>query len=135
MTSQRGRPDPDEEWERWVCWLGEEAAAPSIWNDILAMLAARQIWDGYRIVYNSAPTPTRSNATFQSWVTEQYVARQAMAILRQVDIDRDVIYLARLLQEIARSMTFPLACPPKQRTRDPHAGGTLPAGRHRYPSA
>src|SRR4051812_13360515 len=90
------RPDPDEEWQRWVDWLGEGAGSPSIWDDVVAMMASRQIWEGFRFIYNGAPDAARRNATFQSWIVENYVRRQPLAIRRQTEPRSDVISLARL---------------------------------------
>jgi hypothetical protein len=44
------RPNPDEEWQLWADWLGEGTSMASIRDDVLAMLAARQIWDSFRLV-------------------------------------------------------------------------------------
>lgn len=101
MRAER-RPDPDEEWARWIAWIGEQPGGPSIWDDVLAMMMSRQIWDDFRILYDDAPPEARKNATFQSWVNESYVHRQAMAVRRQTDTDRDVISLAHLIQQVGR---------------------------------
>jgi hypothetical protein len=97
------RPDPEEEWARWVDWLGE-GPAPSIWDDVVAMMASRQVWEAFQIVYKSAPevVRTRRNPTFYSWITDGYTRRQGLAIRRQVDMDRDVISLAGLIDRVRR---------------------------------
>ena len=95
------KPDPDEEWARWVEWLGE-GPAPSIWEDVVAMMAARQIWEGFRILYFAAPEEARRNATFHSWLVQNYVHRQALAIRRQTDTDRDVVSLGHLIDQVRR---------------------------------
>jgi hypothetical protein len=102
MTTKTGPPDPDEEWARWIAWLGEEGRGPSIWEDVLAMMASRQIWDGLRTVQNQAPVAALKNATFWSWAAENYVRRQALAIRRQVDLDKDVVSLGRLIDQVRR---------------------------------
>ncbi len=66
------------------------------------MLVSRQVWDSYRILYNTAPASAHEDATFSSWVAENYLRRQAMAIRRQVDTHRDVISLAHLIQRVRR---------------------------------
>jgi hypothetical protein len=96
------QPDPDEEGARWIAWIGERPGGPSIWDDVVAMIVSRQIWDGFRILYDDAPPEARTNATFQSWVNESYIHRQAMAVRRQTDTDRDVISLAHLIQQVSR---------------------------------
>jgi hypothetical protein len=95
------KPDSGEEWGRWVEWLGE-GPAPSIWEDVVAMMAARQIWEGFRILCFAAPEEARRNGTFHSWLTQNYVHRQALAIRRQKDTDRDVVSLGHLIQQVRR---------------------------------
>ena len=91
----------DREWNRWVAWLGGPGD-PSIWDDVVAMMAARQIWDGHNVVQHNAPPQALKAATFASWVAHNYVGRQAMAVRRQVDIDRRVISLGRLIHRVGR---------------------------------
>jgi hypothetical protein len=97
-----GRPNPEEEWKRWVAWLGEASSQPSIQDDVVAMLAARQVWDSFRLVYNNAPYQAHKMQTMMSWVSESYSHRQAMAIRRQLDLDHDVISLAKLIDRVRR---------------------------------
>lgn len=102
MTTNAGPPDPDEEWARWVAWSGEDPGGPSIWDDVVAMIASRQIWDGLKTIQMQAPSDALKSGMFWSWAAENYVRRQAMAIRRQVDTDHDVVSLARLIQAVGR---------------------------------
>ncbi len=95
------RPDPDEEWARWVAWL-EGPQSPSIWDDVIGMIASRQVWEGFQIVYGDAPEEARKNTTFQTWIVNGYLSRQGSAIRRQVDTDSDVVSLGRLIEHVRR---------------------------------
>ena len=66
------------------------------------MMAARQIWEGFRILYFAAPEEARRNGTFHLWLTQNYLHRQALAIRRQTDTDRDVVSLGHLIQQVRR---------------------------------
>jgi hypothetical protein len=109
MTDGAHGIDADREWDLWVSWLGETPGGPSIWDDVVAMMTARQVWDGFGILYNNAPAEAHRNATFASWVKDNYVGRQAMAIRRQRDIHDDVVSIARLIDRV-RQYPFVLSC-------------------------
>lgn len=93
--------DPDARWERWRTWLGENPKPPSIYEDVVAMMAPRQVWDSFNRIYGAAPEEARSFGTFQSWVAQNYVRFLALGIRRQCDTRADVISLGRLLHDIA----------------------------------
>ena len=78
---------------RWVAWLD------TIWNDVIPMMAARQIWRGYMHLVRANP-PVQAPDTFHSWVTSNYVRTQAIGIRRQTDNRTDVVSLGRLLAEV-----------------------------------
>ena len=42
------------------------------------------------------------NGTFHSWLSQNYVHRQALAIRRQTDTDHDVVSLGHLIQQVRR---------------------------------
>ena len=71
------------------------------------MIAARQVWDSFGLVYNDAPAEAHKMRTMMSWVSETYVHRQAMAIRRQMDMDHDVISLAKLIDRVRRYPDVP----------------------------
>jgi hypothetical protein len=55
-------------------------------------------------VYNNAPEVVLSNGTFPSWIKQNYIGAQAMAIRRQLDTKHaDVVSLARLIQDVSRN--------------------------------
>ena len=76
--------------------MAGRGSRPHIWEDVVAMMAARQIWEGFRKVYFAAPEEARRNENFHSWLTQNYLHRQAFAIRRQTDTDRDVVSLGSL---------------------------------------
>jgi HEPN superfamily AbiU2-like protein len=78
---------------RWVAWLD------TIWNDVIPMMAARQIWRGYMHLIRANP-PVETPGTFHSWVTSNYARTQAIGIRRQTDVRTDVVSLGRLLPEV-----------------------------------
>ena len=94
--------DAETEWERWRGWLGVEPKQPTIFQDVVTMMATRQIWDEYREVYDHAPDRARSHGTFDNWLAGNYWRTQVMAVRRQVDQRRDVVSLRRLLLQIKK---------------------------------
>lgn len=105
MDDGKNRPDPDQQWKQWVAWIGEDPGGTTILEEVVAMMAARQTWEGFRIIYNNAPEEARATATFQSWIIQNYFGRQGLAVLRQTDMDRDVVSLARLIDQVGRYPT------------------------------
>jgi hypothetical protein len=102
VTPKEGeRVDPDARWERWRTWLGEHPKPLSIYDDVVAMMAAHQVWDTFDRIYGAAPEEARKYATFRSWTAQNYVRFQALGIRRQCDTRDDVISLGHLLREIA----------------------------------
>jgi hypothetical protein len=101
------RVDPDEEWGRWIAWLGEGPGGRSIWAEITNMLAAREIWDGFAVVYNTAaynngPKGVTENPNFPAWIKNNYLDAQLMAVRRQLDTRPDVISVARLVGRVSQ---------------------------------
>jgi hypothetical protein len=92
----------NEEWERWGVWLGDDSNAPSIFKDVIGMLYTRQVWDGFQVVYGNAPVDARKDATFQSWITQNYVRAQGLGVRSKVDVDSDVISIGRLIDRVAK---------------------------------
>jgi hypothetical protein len=94
--------NPQLEWSRWVAWVGDDPTTPNIFKDIVGMLYTRQVWDGFRIVYERAPAEAHADSTFQSWITQNYVRAQGLGVRRQVDVRSDVISIGRLIDRVAR---------------------------------
>lgn len=66
------------------------------------MMARRQIWDSFRIILGHAHDDVLMSGTFQSWVAQNYIAAQGIAVRRQIDLRDDVISLARLIARVRR---------------------------------
>jgi hypothetical protein len=88
----------DEIHARWIRWLGKPQSG-GIWDDIIPMLASRQIWERYMEIVQANPA-IQSPANFHQWVRVNYVVAQALAIRRQVDRDKRTVSLRRLMDEI-----------------------------------
>jgi hypothetical protein len=97
--------DPDQEWMTWRRWLGGEPKGDTIYAQVAEMLAFRQIWDGFAVVHDNAPTGARKNATFLMWLRWNYARSQGMAVRRQTDPRSDVVSLARLVDNVWRFPT------------------------------
>src|SRR5262245_51384657 len=82
--------------QRAARWVG---CLDLIWGDVVAMLAARQIWRGYMHLVR-ANLQVDTPGTFHSWVTTNYARTQAVGVRRQTDVRTDVVSLGRLLMEI-----------------------------------
>jgi hypothetical protein len=78
---------------RWTGWLD------TIWNDVIPMMAARQIWRGYMHLVRANPSAQKPD-TFHSWITSNYMRNQGVGIRRQTDLRTDVVSLGRLLSEV-----------------------------------
>jgi hypothetical protein len=91
----------DRRFALWAEWLGREGGRPSIQSDVVGMLASRHVWDSFNIAYGEASTEARKNATFQSWLTQNYLRAQGLGVRRQTDTRDDVISLSRLIQDVA----------------------------------
>ncbi len=87
----------DEEWRRWRTWL-----RGGIRQDVMTMLASRQVWRRYSELVQQAPQLVQRNRTFHTWVTHNYLDGIGTGIRRQTDLREDVIALARLLHRVAR---------------------------------
>ncbi len=87
----------DEEWRRWRTWL-----RGGIRQDVMTMLASRQVWRRYSELVQPAPQLVQRNRTFHTWVTHNYLDGIGTGIRRQTDLREDVIALARLLHRVAR---------------------------------
>ncbi|MDP9300373.1 MAG: hypothetical protein M3P43_05685 [Actinomycetota bacterium] len=99
--------DPDEEWNTWVEWLGEEPGGRHIWREVTDILVRREVWDSFAIVYNVAihnggPREITENPNFPIWIKNNYLDAQVMAVRRQLDMRHDVISLRRLLEHVGR---------------------------------
>jgi hypothetical protein len=97
--------NPDEEWERWVEWLGEGPGSRNIWREVTDMLARREIWDSFAVVYNIAlredgPEEFTNNPNFPAWIKNNYLDAQLIGVRRQLDMRDDVISLARLVKRV-----------------------------------
>lgn len=93
--------DPDREWQRWREWLAEEPQGANIYEAVVAMMVARQMFQGFEMIHTDAPPDARRNAGFVTWLRRNYLESQAMAIRRQTDIRTDVVSLARLIDRVA----------------------------------
>ena len=97
--------DPDQEWETWRLWLGDEPKGDSITAQVIEMLVFRQIWDGFAYVYDNAPEAAREDATFLLWVRFSYARSQGLGVRRMADPRSDVVSLARLIDRVWRYPT------------------------------
>jgi hypothetical protein len=97
--------DADREWETWRTWLGGEPKGPTIYAEVVEMLAFRKIWEGFALIYDAAPEQARKDSTFLWWVRWNYGRSAGSAIRRQTEVRNDVISLARLIDRIWRYPT------------------------------
>lgn len=93
---------PNPTWDTWAKWLGREPNPGTIYKDVVDMLAARQIWEGFNEIVGVAPEKARKYSTFHTWFNSSYLRAQGLAIRRQVEARKDVVSLGRLLAGIAR---------------------------------
>jgi hypothetical protein len=94
---------PNPTWTRWAGWLGRDPVRGTIYKDVVDMMAARQIWEGFNAVVGRAPEEARKYGTFHSWFHASYIRSQGLAIRRQVEVRNDVVSLGRLLDRIAKA--------------------------------
>ncbi len=95
--------EPNPTWELWAAWLGNEPKPGTIYKDVVDMMAARQLWEGFNAVVGEAPENAKRYGTFHSWFNTSYVESQGLAIRRQVEVRDDVVSLGRLLDRIAKA--------------------------------
>jgi AbiU2 len=98
--------DPDQEWETWRSWIGDDPNGRTIWAQVLEMLLFRQVWDGFAYVYDNAPEPAHEEGTFVFWVRFSYSRSQGLAVRRMTDKRSDVVSLARLIDRVWRYPTI-----------------------------
>lgn len=102
MAAKRSvKPNPT--WNRWADWLGRDPRPGTIYKDVVDMMAARQIWEGFNAIVGRAPDQARKYGTFHSWFHASYLRSQGLAIRRQVEVRNDVVSLGRLLDRIAKA--------------------------------
>ena len=90
--------DFDGEFMRWGEWL-----EGPIYQDIIGMVAARQIWQDFQDLVDEAQrNALRTFGTFNSWLSRSYAATQAVGLRRQAEVRNDVVSLGRLLDRMAR---------------------------------
>ena len=94
---------PDPTWDKWASWLGREPKPGTIYKDVVGMLVARQIWEGFQAIVGVAPNDAKKYGTFHSWFNGSYIRSQGLAVRRQVEVSDDVVSLGRLLDRIAKS--------------------------------
>lgn len=82
-----------EKWRRWF---------DIIHDDIVRLASSRQIYRETVKIYR-ANRRLHGDYTFINWVSLNYVRALAIGIRRQAELDKDVISLARLLDDIARN--------------------------------
>ena len=87
--------------ERWRGWLGDPQTG-GIWDDLVPLLATRQIWKGYVEIVRGNPR-IHQPGTFHDRVARLYLVYQATGIRRQSEVDSTVISIARLLDRIAKA--------------------------------
>lgn len=87
--------DPDQEWADWQAWLGDR-----IWNQVVEMMAFRQVWDVFFDVFKNAPDLVQDDATFLVWFRLAFARSQAMGVRRMADMRRDVVSLAKLIARV-----------------------------------
>jgi hypothetical protein len=75
----------------------------TIYKDVVDMMAARQIWEGFQAIVEVAPDDAKKYGTFHSWFNGSYIRSQALAIRRQVEVRDDVVSLGRLLDRITKA--------------------------------
>lgn len=78
-------------WQRWQ---------EQIENDVVYLLASRKIYKSYGEIVNNNSSVQSDGALFHGWIKDNYVTFVAMSIRRQLDVDKDVISLSRLLADI-----------------------------------
>jgi hypothetical protein len=94
--------DPEARWDTWASWLGEPDQEGTICDQLVRMLASRQLWDGFQAIVGSSPAEARRPGLFHSWVNTNYVHTQVIAIRRLTDERKGVRSLTRLLDDISR---------------------------------
>src|SRR6266496_795237 len=94
---------PDPTWSGWAAWLGKEPKPGTIYKDVVDMMAARQLWEGFQVIVGEAPDRAKQYGTFHSWFNGSYIRSQGFAIRRQVEVRDDVVSLGRLLDRIAKA--------------------------------
>lgn len=95
------RPDPT--WNKWAAWLGKEPRPGTIYKDVVDMMAARQLWEGFQAIVGEAPDRAKQYGTFHSWFNGSYIRSQGLATRRQVEVGDDVVSLGRLLDRIVKA--------------------------------
>jgi hypothetical protein len=95
----------DAEWSTWKAWLGEAPEGDTIYAQVVEMMAFRQVWDSFAIIYKESPPEAKRFTTFALWVRWNYVRSQGLAIRRQTDPRSDVVSLARLIECVWRYPT------------------------------
>ena len=93
---------PDERWELWRAWLGDEPQGDTIYAQVVEMLRFRQIWDVFAYVVDNAPDTTREDATFLFWTRLSFARSQALGVRRMADKSPRVVSLARLIDDVWR---------------------------------
>jgi hypothetical protein len=51
-------------WSRWAGWLGRDPKPGTIYKDVVDMMAAGQIWEGFNAIVGLAPEEARKYGTF-----------------------------------------------------------------------
>lgn len=97
---QRVKPNPT--WDKWVEWLGDVSKPGTIAKDVVAMRAARRVWEGFQTIVDVAPEAAKKFGTFHSWVNGNYIRSQGSLFRRQVEVADDVVSLGRLLDRISK---------------------------------
>jgi hypothetical protein len=97
--------DPEARWDTWASWLGEPDQEGTICEQLVSVLASRQLWDGFQAIVGSSPAEARRPGLFHAWVNTNYVHTQVIAIRRLADERKDVRSLTRLLNDISQHPT------------------------------
>jgi hypothetical protein len=103
--SATGTVNPDERWEMWRTWLGNDPKGDTIYAQIVEMLAYRQAWDVFSYISVNAPPEVREDATVLAWFRFGYARSQGFAVRRMAVKRSDVVSLARLIDDVWRYPT------------------------------
>jgi hypothetical protein len=97
--------DPEEIWDTWRGWLGDEPQGETIYAQVVEMMAFRQTWDVFAHVYKNAPKEVTDDATFFSWFRIGFARSQALGVRRMADRRSDAVSFARLIDNVWRYPT------------------------------
>jgi hypothetical protein len=102
---KKTQPNPQKiaMWQKWSERIGQ---------DVIHLLGHRKIYKSYAELLDLNPDVVKNGGLFHQWINETYITSVAMGIRRQLDTDKDVISLLKLIRDIKNN--------PNDLTRDWH---------------